>query len=110
MSSPRGVYFRREDYASFWRRILVDLIDFGVLAAACLLLLFLLVAVIPSTRVAVNAFLFGSLFFAVLYLIVLRRSRFRTVGYRVARVRMVGLDGRPPGYASLVVRFAFSVL
>jgi hypothetical protein len=36
MNPATGVYFRREDYASFWRRTFVDLVDFAVVAYSTL--------------------------------------------------------------------------
>jgi hypothetical protein len=47
MQMAEGVYFRRDGYASFWRRVLVDLIDFAVAGLLWLLLFVALWAVFP---------------------------------------------------------------
>jgi uncharacterized RDD family membrane protein YckC len=44
---------------------------------------------------------------ALLYFVVLKRSTFRTPGYRLGRVRIIGLDGEPPSYGALILRFMF---
>jgi uncharacterized RDD family membrane protein YckC len=44
------------------------------------------------------------------YMVVLKRSRFRTLGYRLGGVKIVGLDGGPPSYPSLLLRFTFTAL
>jgi uncharacterized RDD family membrane protein YckC len=40
----------------------------------------------------------------------LKGLKFRTLGYRAGRVRIVGLDGEAPGYASLTLRLMFAML
>jgi hypothetical protein len=104
------VYFRREDYAPFWLRALVDVIDFGAIAAACFAVFLALSFTLGFGRLAVDLFLIASTAVSAGYLVVLKRSRFGTLGYRLGRVRIVGLDGQAPGYLALLVRFFFSAL
>jgi uncharacterized RDD family membrane protein YckC len=110
MDSQRGVYFQREDYASFPVRLLVDIIDFVVFALLAAVLAVLIAFVVPEPRLAVDLTLSGSAAVAVLYFVILKRSSFRTVGYRVGKVRIVGLDGGRPGYWPLIVRMMFGAL
>ena len=35
MASPTGVYFQRDDYAGFWRRLLIDSVDLIVIGVNC---------------------------------------------------------------------------
>jgi uncharacterized RDD family membrane protein YckC len=44
------------------------------------------------------------------YFVIFKRSRFGTVGYRVFKVRIVGLDGQPPSLGSLTLRWSFMAL
>jgi len=105
-----GVYFRREDYASFWVRVLVDVIDFFLFGLICLALLILAMVMLPPTRSTVNLMSLMYVALAFSYFVALKRSRFRTIGYRVGRVRIVSLDGQIPGYSSLIVRLLFGLL
>ncbi len=110
MESQRGVYFRREDYASFPIRLLVDVLDLLIFALSCCVLAFLVAVAVPEPRLAFNFILSGFGAIAVLYFVVLKRSRFRTVGYRIGKVRIVGVDGDRPGYWPLIVRMMFGAL
>lgn len=47
---------------------------------------------------------------AFFYFVVLKRSRFGTFGYRLGRFGVVSLDGRVPGYWSLITRLLFGML
>jgi uncharacterized RDD family membrane protein YckC len=52
---------------------------------------------------ACAAILFG-------YFVLLKRSKAGTLGYLVCDVRVVGLDGRPASFLSLILRTMFAVL
>jgi uncharacterized RDD family membrane protein YckC len=104
----RGVFFRREDYAPFWKRVLVDLLDllvFGIIFILLALPVSLLFDGVTRTWLNVITAMFAASL--MLYFVVLKRSPFRTAGYRLFNVRIVGLDGNPPGYWALTVRLAF---
>jgi uncharacterized RDD family membrane protein YckC len=107
-----GIYYRREDYAGFWRRLTVDVID-----VAAVLLLFLLASAFmvrlagPDDELptdALQVLLLAVLSYA--YFVLLKCSRLRTLGYRIGRVRVVDLRGEPPGLFALTIRFLFGVL
>jgi len=66
--------------------------------------------IFETARSALNISLLLCVVAALLYFVVLKRSRFRTLGYRVGGVKIVGLDGRVPGYPSLVLRLLFGML
>jgi uncharacterized RDD family membrane protein YckC len=105
-----GVYYRREDYAPFWLRLLVDVIDllaFGAVGAA---LTVAVAIVIPVSRSMINLILLAWVATAFFYFVILKRSRFRTLGYRLGRIKIVGLDGQPPTYFSLSLRLMFAML
>lgn len=110
MNTEKGIYFRREDYASFWVRVLVDIVDLLVFGAVGIALTIPLIVVAPFGRSKLNLILLIWVVIALSYFVVLKRSRFRTLGYRVGRVRIVGLDGRTPSYGSLVLRLMFGML
>ena len=110
MTATTGVYFRLEDYASFWVRAIVDVIDFFILGAFCAGLAIVMLMILPPDRSTVDLILLASSAAGNLYFVVLKHSRLRTLGYRVGRVRIVGLDGNPPSYNSLVWRWLFGLL
>jgi len=104
-----GVYYRRDDYASFWRRMAVDVIDLLVAFALAFLLISGLWIAIPSLDAA-NLVMGVAAMVGFGYFVVLKKSRFRTLGYRLCGVRIVGIDGRSPGWGSLIYRVAFGFL
>jgi uncharacterized RDD family membrane protein YckC len=105
METIVGVYFRRDDYASFWRRLLVDLIDAATAGLLCCLAIFVLWPVIPARPILLVC---AAIFFC--YFVLLKRTRGGSVGYRVAGVRIVGLDGERAGVLPLTVRMLFMAL
>ena len=105
-----GVYFRREDCAGFWRRALVDVIDLLLVGVICLALAWSLWRVLPPGAMAIRLVLASWAAFFFCYFVPLKRSKMGTVGYLVGRVRIVGMDGRPPGLIPLTLRLSFAVL
>jgi uncharacterized RDD family membrane protein YckC len=110
VTTETGVYFRREDYASFWLRVLVDVTDFLVFVALCAVLTIPGMAIAPFNRTTMNLTLLIYVTIAFCYFVVLKRSRFRTLGYRLCRVRIVALNGQPPGHGALILRLMFGAL
>jgi uncharacterized RDD family membrane protein YckC len=102
MDSGFGIYFRREDYASFWRRLLVDVIDAMVVVIICGLLLAAMSAFLSANLIFLVC---GPIFFC--YFVLLKRSKSGTLGYRLGGVRIVGLDGRRAGIGPLTIRMLF---
>jgi uncharacterized RDD family membrane protein YckC len=105
-----GVYFRLEDYASVWRRLLVDLIDALVVSIVCFILTLALWAIFPLNKMTLNLTLAAIVVVAFYYLVVLKRSSIRTIGYRVGGVRIVGLDGKIASVPALTLRLLFAPL
>ena len=105
MDTVAGVYFQRDDYASFWLRLLVDLIDAVTAVVLCFLAFLALWAFAPVRLILLVC---GAILFW--YFVLLKRSRGGTVGYRLAGVRIVELDGRRAGLLPLTVRMLFMLL
>ena len=104
-----SVYYRREDYASFWRRMTVIAIDLVMGSALVFLLIAGLGIAIPSLDMA-NLVAGATVAVGLGYFVALKKSRFRTLGYRLCGVRIVGMDGRSPGWGWLIFRLAFVFL
>jgi len=105
-----GVYYRAQDYAGFFRRLAIDLID---VAAVFLLWFVLAVAVLASTpedrwgRARGGLLLLGMVM-AFAYFVLLKRSAIRTLGYRVCRAQIVNLQGLRPSVWALTLRLLFA--
>lgn len=114
MDVASGVYFRREDYAGFWRRLLIDVVDVCVVAASCLTVAATCLVLagefgedFSSSRIAANVAFASCIAVVGSYFVILKRSRIGTVGYRVGGVKVVNLHGRPPSWFSMGLRFLF---
>jgi uncharacterized RDD family membrane protein YckC len=108
VNATHGTYFRRDDYAGFWLRLLIDVIDLLVVGGACLLIAAAWIILLPSVRI--KLLLAACTAFVFCYFVPLKRSRMRTLGYRIGRVRIVGVDGGPASFFALSLRLAFATL
>jgi len=100
-----GVYYSRGDYVGVARRMLIDLVDF--LAALALSALAVAAAFMAPTAVAERLWLPLTAFVWFAYFVLLKRSRFRTLGYRIAGAQIVDLTGGRPSIFSLSARLVF---
>src|SRR5262245_30368909 len=105
MSAATAVYFRREDYAPFWLRLIIDIID-GIVAAV----VGLTVLVILWGSLEKNLLFLVCLGIFYAYFVLLKRTKLGTVGYLLAGVRIIGPDGNPASLGSLTVRLALMML
>lgn len=104
-----GVYFAPGDYAGLLSRLVVVIVDLGVL-----------LFVAWSTAVGTDRylppksaeqFIFGVWAGAsFLYLVLMERSRVGTLGLRLLRLRIVDLHGHPPSVLRMSFRFALLIL
>jgi uncharacterized RDD family membrane protein YckC len=106
----QGVYYSLVDYAGFWRRLLVDIIDFTLLLVATITVTMGAALLLPAAEQSMPKVLFLSGFaLGFAYLVLLKRSRFRTLGYLVGGIRIVSIHGERPSLWSLTVRALFAV-
>jgi uncharacterized RDD family membrane protein YckC len=97
-----GIYYRHDAYASFWLRLLVDLIDALTAGVLCCVAILALSAFVPPRLIL---FVCAAIWFC--YFVLLKRSRGGTVGYRLCGVRIVALDGQRAGLIPLTIRMLF---
>lgn len=109
MSANIGVVYAAEDYIRVGKRLLIDVVDVLVATIVSVLLTLLFVAIWPWRNSAglIVLGLWATVWFA--YLVLLKRSRFRTLGYRLAGAKIVNLQGQTPSAASLLIRLLFVV-
>ena len=119
-----AVWFFPSDYAGFWRRLAIALADSAVIAgsyvtfadvtAVVLLVATTTVVLLDPAEELSDALLAwlipGWLLLIYGYFVVLKCSRFTTVGYRLAGVRIVDSLGRRPGLSALTLRLSFGLI
>jgi uncharacterized RDD family membrane protein YckC len=107
--ASEGVYFDRASYAGFLRRLVVDLIDIAVILAVSVCSSLLLMMVVPSSQQQALALFLLWIGLWFLYFVLLKRSDFGTLGYKLCGVRVVNLKGDRPGITALTLRLMFAV-
>jgi uncharacterized RDD family membrane protein YckC len=90
------------------RRLLIDAVDLTVAAPLSLLVFFAAYTPAPDWEYtpAAALLLFAAVWFG--YFVLLKRSRFRTLGYKAAGARIVSLRGERPSILSLFGRLLFA--
>ena len=106
MQATTGVYFQAEDYAGLPRRLMIDMIDALIVSCLCGVAFLVFVLGFASKDLLFAAW--ASILFC--YFVLLKRSKMRTIGYRIGGVRIVGLDGKTPSVWSLTLRLLFMAL
>lgn len=97
-----GVYFAAEDYIGLGPRISIVFVDTIVLVLIMSVLLLLWRYLVGDDG---DGMLAGVVVFAVwLYLVPLKRSGFRTIGYQLMGVKLVNLQGQRPSLQLLTLR------
>jgi uncharacterized RDD family membrane protein YckC len=112
-SSKPAVWFFPSDYVGVWRRLAVELVDSVVIVVGLVLVTATVVLLDPGEDLSDTTLAVAISCWAVLiygYFVVLKRSRLTTVGYRLARVRIVDACGRPPRLGALTLRLSFGLL
>jgi uncharacterized RDD family membrane protein YckC len=108
-NDAEGVYFDREDYAGFWLRVLIDIIDVTVMMVVSVGCSLLIVTVVSTSQQEATALciIWAGLWF--LYFVLLKRSDFGTLGYKLCKVRIVNMRGKCPSIPALTLRLMFAV-
>ncbi|MCM2371324.1 RDD family protein [Aporhodopirellula aestuarii] len=101
-----GVFFRSEDYAGFTRRVVVMMIDSTVLLffASGLLVAQTMVETFWVDEDLTTYAILIAVGISWLYLTVVKRSRLRTIGYRLADVRITSIKGDRPSLLKMTFR------
>lgn len=97
-----GVYFAADDYVGFWRRILILVIDIAFILLVLSLLDMILLA-IPAEQTS-TTYNLPHIAIAWVYFTVIKASPVRTLGYRIARARIVDLRGQSPNLLRMTFR------
>ena len=110
LNNSEGVYYDREAYAGFWLRLIVDVIDISVIMIISILstALFMRVFTPSEQLIPVICLLWSTLWF--IYFVLLKRSNFGTLGYKLCKVRVVNLRGNRPCILALTFRLIFAII
>jgi uncharacterized RDD family membrane protein YckC len=104
MHAEPGVIFRREDCAGVGRRLLASFVDGLVLLVFAIQWRFVCWFVVLDRELSLYLWL-GSFGIALTaYLGLLKRSPLRTLGYRLAGIEIVGIDGNRAGLLPMLLR------
>jgi uncharacterized RDD family membrane protein YckC len=112
-SSLQAVWFFPSDYVGFWPRLAVELADSVVIVILLLVVTITVALLDPAEELSDSMLTVLVTCCAVViygYFVVLKRSGFNTLGYRLTRVRIVDAYGRPPGLGALTLRLSFGLL
>lgn len=104
-----AVYYRDADSIGVLRRMLIDLVDTVVAGLVSILLSIIAMTIAPRDLQALAVLVIWTIVWLA-YFVVLKGSRFRTLGYVIAGARIVNLSGERPSYAALYGRLAFVIL
>jgi uncharacterized RDD family membrane protein YckC len=103
-----GVYYSRDNYAGFWRRLAVDLVDFLFLFVGVVIIMIGAAIILPGGgQTMVNAIFWSSIVLGFVYLVPFKRSPLCTLGYTLGGVRIVNLQGDRPSLWALTIRALF---
>jgi uncharacterized RDD family membrane protein YckC len=105
----KAVFFRREDCAGFWHRVLVDVIDVITAVIAFLIIVTAASTLSPAASrhgPEVAAIALAAVWF--FYFVLLKYLDSRTLGHALCGLRMVNLEGRRPSFWSVVLRATFA--
>jgi uncharacterized RDD family membrane protein YckC len=103
-----GVYYSRDDYAGFWRRLAVDFIDFIFLFVVLVVMTIGTAIILPGGGQAMAHVIFwSSIALGFVYLVLFKRSPLRTLGYLLWGVKIVNLQGERPSLWALTIRALF---
>ena len=105
-----GVYYTQKDYAGVGRRLVILTVDGMVTLALLAAVLVSFMYLTPNSRRGFQLHMLGFVCMAFLYLAVLARSTWGTLGYKLTGVRVVSLTGQVPKLGSMAYRTLFAVL
>lgn len=108
-----GVYFAMDDYAGLVRRLVAITVDATILLVGgiCLWVAILVVSMqFDRTFDPSGLFFIIWLGFYWAYLTLLKRSRFRTIGYRICGLKIVTTKGERPSLIRMTARMVMWIL
>lgn len=109
-TSEHGVYYQVSDYIGAGKRFVIDLVDVLVAILLSIAASTVLSFIIWDDQLAAPAVLTTLIAIWFGYFVLLKSSRFRTIGYVLTGARLVNLQGQRPSIGSLIIRSLFAAL
>ena len=100
-----GIFFDLENYAGILKRSTAWVIDILFLIIILAILVYILYFTISEEIIVIKIAFWTFLLITYIYLSVLKPSRFRTIGYIVAGLKIVNLKGEKPSWNTMLTRF-----
>ena len=104
-----GVYYASEDYAGLLRKFIIITIDLVVIYFASIFAIVIFFDPPDHFDQLISSKLYLLLVLSYLYLTIIKRSDWGTVGYRLTGVRIVNLQGGRPSLSQMTIRFLLLV-
>jgi uncharacterized RDD family membrane protein YckC len=107
-AEQNGVYYQQDDYIGVGRRFFIDIVDGFVATIVSLIASVVLFAVMSDDAYA-KALPAAWIVVWFSYFVLLKGSKFRTIGYLSAGARIVDISGERPSLMKLSIRLLFAV-
>ena len=105
-----GVYYASTDYAGLFARFVIIGVDLAVLCLLFWIIIGLGYALSGEFDSLILLKLNLTLLLSYVYLVIIKRSDWGTVGYRLTGVRIVSIEGRRPSIWQMTLRLLFLIL
>lgn len=104
--NPQRVYYKTQDYIGIWKRIFIALVDYGLL---------IVILIAQLVFIYMHEGEFGWLVplwvvISYLYLTLIKRSNFRSFGYKLFKARIVDLEGKRPSIWKMTLRILLAII
>ncbi len=106
LNADEGVYFSPKEYPGIIRRLVILLID-----SIVLIIMWVIAAAIFTPTSETNTFfsamlsVFISLFIPFFYLVLIKASKMRTLGFVLTGVKIINFRGQKPTWLEMTLRF-----
>jgi uncharacterized RDD family membrane protein YckC len=107
-ADQNGVYYQDSDYVGVGRRFLIEIVD-GFIATVMSLIASVALVAMASDDTFAAALLAAWIAVWFSYFVLLKGSKFRTIGYVLAGAQIVDLSGERPSLVNLSIRLLFAV-
>ena len=99
-----GVYYDRDDYAGLLKRIIIAVVDLLVILIVMIIVVSLSRMFMSNEEDLAKVIFISFISISLFYLAILKPSKYRTLGYIMADVKIVNLKGNKPSLFTMLLR------